>query len=75
VPPSRRRLSPVDEQESEVGDWIAQGAYLPVENGPHGPILVEDGVVKTVITVHHRHALLSRYRRRELVADRLYESA
>ena len=25
--------------------------------------------------MHHRHALLSRYRRRELVADRLYESA
>ena len=51
-------VGPIDHQEPEVGQGVAQRAQLPVEDGPHLAVVVEHDVVHAVVAVHDRRALL-----------------
>ena len=52
------RLWPVDEKQTNVGEWVAEGTQLPVEDGNHLAGCIDHGVVESVVAVHDRHAVL-----------------
>ena len=68
-------VGPVDHQQPEVGQGVAERADLPVEDGPHRAVVGQDDVVQAVVAVHDRRALLLRDRAGQLVADPLDQPA
>ena len=68
-------VGPVDHQQPEVGERVAQRADLPVEDGPDRPVVGEHHVVHAVVAVHDRGALLLGDAPGQLVADPLDEPA
>ena len=68
-------IGPVDHQQPEVGQGVAQGADLPVEDGPHRPVVRQHHVVHAVVPVHHRRPLLFGDAPGQLVADALDQLA
>src|SRR5207342_3045355 len=55
------RLGPVDHQQADVGERVAEGAELPVDDRGHLALRGEDHVVEAVVAVD--------YRRRSLLWD------
>jgi len=70
--PRRRvvvRAGPVHEQETEVGEAVAEGADLPVEHREDVAAAVDDAVPESEVTVHDRALGLRRDARREQRVD------
>ncbi len=54
---------PVDQQQSQVGQRVAQGGQLPVDDrGDPVAVRLEDHVVQAVVAVDHAHPLRRRHR-------------
>src|ERR1019366_9615413 len=51
-------LGPVDQQEPEIGERVAESADLPIQDGQHVALVVQDGVVQPVVPVDDGHTLL-----------------
>ncbi len=47
----RRRVGPVDHQQADVGERVAEGADLPVEHGDDGAVGADHAVVEPVVAV------------------------
>ena len=48
----RGHLRPVGDHHPDVGQRVADGAELPVEYGPHGPVSADERVAEVVVAVH-----------------------
>ena len=66
---SSSRLAPVGEQYRHVGEHVAEGAQLPVQNGPHLPVDAHDAVVQPVVAVHDAGGVLRGDARRQVVVN------
>ena len=53
-------VGPVDQEQAEVGEWVAERAQFPVENRHHLPAVAQHAVVEPVIAVHDGGGALDR---------------
>jgi len=61
---------PIDHQQAEIGQGIAQGADLPVEDGGHGAIIGDHAVVEAVVAVNQTSwALIGNHGRQQLMGS------
>lgn len=69
------RLRPIDEQEPKVGQWVAQGTDLPVQDRLDLAFVVENGVVESVVPMDDGRTLLLGDLCGESIANTLDEAA
>src|SRR5215207_241598 len=61
----QRAESLVDHQQRQVGERVADGGHLPVDDGDRTVVVIDEDVVEPVVAVHHAGRGLRRYVRGE----------